>query len=243
MCDHCGCSTEGHEHVHEHTHEHPHEHETSRTVRIEQDILARNNRQAEWNRGWLASRRLVALNLVGSPGSGKTTVLERTLKELDGQMNAAVIEGDQATDRDAARIRATGRPVVQIATGTGCHLDARMVKGALEKLDPQPDGLVFVENVGNLVCPALFDLGEQAKVLIASVTEGEDKPAKYPHMFAAVQVVLLNKIDLLPHVSFEMDAFLGFLRQVNPRVRVIAVSGATGAGMLEWYECIRASIH
>ncbi len=187
----------GHSHMHAHTHEHdqdhedthPHSHEDthSRTIRLEQDILAKNNRLAERNRGWFEGRRILALNLMSSPGAGKTTLLERTIRDLGGELALAVIEGDQETLRDAERIRATGCKAVQINTGTGCHLDAEMLNRALKELDPPAGSVVMIENVGNLVCPALFDLGESARVVIMSVTEGEDKPLKYPHMFRAAR--------------------------------------------------------
>ena len=231
----------GHEHGHEHEHEHPHEHEHDHLrpqpsiVRLEQDLLAKNNLLAERNRGWFAGREILALNLVSSPGAGKTTLLERTIRELGTKRPIHVIEGDQETTRDAERIRATGCRVVQINTGTGCHLDASMVARGLEALKPPPGCLVMIENVGNLVCPALFDLGEHSKVVIASVTEGEDKPLKYPHMFRAASLMVLNKIDLLPHLQFDVARFLDCARRVNPRLEVVQVSAVTGEGLPDWY--------
>jgi hydrogenase nickel incorporation protein HypB len=241
MCATCGCGADTHEHEH---HEHEHEqqrhataHRDRHLLEIEQDVLAKNGRIAEQNRGWLKARRVVLLNLVSSPGSGKTSLLERTVGEAG--LVTAVIEGDQATERDAARIRAAGAPAVQINTGTGCHLDAHMVAHALEDLDPRPGTTVFVENVGNLVCPALFDLGEAAKVLVASVAEGDDKPLKYPHMFRAAALVLLNKTDLLPHVPFDSSRFAECLRQVNPRAPILQVSATRGDGLAAWYGWLR----
>src|SRR5262249_29103751 len=195
MCATCGC---GEEHHHEDTHDHPHPH---RIVRIEQDVLAKNDHLAQHNREWLRSRRVFAINLMSAPGAGKTALLERTLDDLD--LPAAVIEGDQETSLDADRIRATQRRAIQINTGAGCHLDAERVGKALRQLEPSSGSLVVIENVGNLVCPALFDLGEQARVVLLSVTEGDDKPLKYPHMFRTAHLVLLTKIDLEPLVPFE----------------------------------------
>jgi hydrogenase nickel incorporation protein HypB len=211
------------------------------TIALEQDVLAKNQSIAEHNRGWLASRRITALNLVSSPGAGKTTLLERTIRDLRALLPIQVIEGDQATLNDAERIRATGCRVVQINTGTGCHLDASMVSRALEQLDPPTDSWLMIENVGNLVCPALFDLGEQAKVVILSVTEGEDKPLKYPHMFRASRLMLLNKIDLLPHLRFDVERCIAYARRVNPAIDVLQVSAETGAGMQAWYAWLQAA--
>ena len=209
-------------------------------VRIEQDILSKNDAYAATNRRWLAQRRILALNLVSGPGAGKTSLLTRTLSDLAGRFGMAVIEGDQQTNNDAERIRATGAPALQINTGKGCHLDAHMVGHALESLQPPEDGVLFVENVGNLVCPAAFDLGEACKVAILSVTEGEDKPVKYPDMFHAAGLLLLNKIDLLPHIDFDVDRCIDLARRVNPRIRVVQLSARTGEGMAQWYEWIDA---
>ena len=214
------------------------------TIALEQDVLAKNQLLAEHNRGWLASRHITALNLVSSPGAGKTTLLERTIRDLQAlhsTQSIEVIEGDQATLNDAERIRATGCHVVQINTGTGCHLDAGMVSRALAQLDPPARSWLMIENVGNLVCPALFDLGEHAKVVILSVTEGEDKPLKYPHMFRASRLMLLNKIDLLPHLRFDVERCLAYARQVNPAIEVLQVSAQTGAGMKAWYAWLEAA--
>jgi hydrogenase nickel incorporation protein HypB len=245
--------THGHEHAHGHAHEHPHSHEhehphrsealrdgvTTRTIRLEQEILARNDRRAERNRGWLEGRGVVAWNLMSSPGSGKTTLLERTVRDFGDAVPIGVIEGDQATLHDAERIRAAGGRVVQINTGTGCHLEAEMIADALHRLDPPAGSRVVIENVGNLVCPALFDLGEAARAVIVSVTEGEDKPVKYPHMFRAADLMILNKIDLLPHLQFDVGRCIEWARRVNPRLEVLRVSALTGEGMDHWYAKLR----
>ncbi len=206
----------------------------ARIVQIEQDILAKNNRHAQANRQWLADRGIFALNLVSSPGSGKTALLVKTIQALQGRLGAAVIEGDQQTSRDADRVRATGAPAIQINTGKGCHLDARMVGEALQALDPADGSLLLIENVGNLVCPAAFDLGEAHKVVILSVTEGDDKPIKYPDMFRAADLMIINKIDLLPHIEFDVDAAVAFAHRVRPGLDVMRVSAATGEGFAAW---------
>ena len=211
-------------------------------VTLEQDILAKNQLLAERNRGWLAGREVLALNLVSSPGSGKTSLLERTLRDLQGQLAINVIEGDQATANDAERIRATGCKAIQINTGTGCHLEADMLAQGLQQLDPPRGSVVMIENVGNLVCPALFDLGERAKVVILSVTEGEDKPIKYPHMFRASRLMLLNKIDLLPHLRFDVARCIAYARQANPEIEILQVSAETGEGMPAWYAWLRSRV-
>lgn len=260
MCTTCGCSdgagatvidpatgatrpigAPGH-HDHGHPHAHPHEHGHGVTVSLEQDVLAKNDRLAERNRGWLAGRRILALNLMSSPGAGKTTLLEQTLRDLGGQITISVVEGDQETTFDAERLRATGCKTVQVNTGTGCHLDAAMLARALEALDPPPHSLVMIENVGNLVCPALFELGEQAKLVILSVTEGADKPLKYPHIFRASRLMILNKIDLLPYVDFDVDACIAHARRVNPDIEVLQLSATAGAGLEDWYAWLRARL-
>ena len=210
-------------------------------VQIEQDILAKNNAYAAENRIYLAARSILALNLLSSPGSGKTSLLVRSIEHLAGKLPVAVIEGDQATANDADRIRATGAPALQINTGKGCHLDAHMVGHALERLDPPAGGILFIENVGNLVCPAAFDLGEAHKVVVLSVTEGEDKPLKYPDMFHAADLILLNKVDLLPHLDFDVDKALAAARQVNPKVKMLAVSARSGEGLDAWIDWLLAS--
>lgn len=206
----------------------------ARMLQVERDVLGRNDALARVNRDWLEERDILALNLVSSPGSGKTTLLVRTLRALAGRVPVAVIEGDQQTECDAERIRATGVTALQINTGKGCHLDARMVARALERLAPAPHSLLFIENVGNLVCPAAFDLGEAHKVVILSVTEGEDKPLKYPDMFAAADLMLLNKVDLLPYLEFDVDRAVELAHRINPHLRVIRVSATSGEGLAEW---------
>jgi hydrogenase nickel incorporation protein HypB len=244
-----------HPHVHEaHSHDaHTHDHgagaagvhapglSQSRLVRIEQDILGQNNRYAAANRRWFAEHAILVLNLVSSPGSGKTALLTRTLEDLKGDLPAVVIEGDQQSANDAERIRATGVRALQINTGKGCHLDAHMVGHALDALMPADGSILFIENVGNLVCPAAFDLGEAHKVVILSVTEGDDKPLKYPDMFHAADLMLLNKVDLLPHLQFDVDRCIDYARRVNPRIRVLQVSAQSGAGMPDWYQWLRAT--
>ena len=250
MCATCGCSgdtiLEPHEHDHEHEydhgHGHVHSHSQTRTVSLEQAVLARNDALAERNRKWLAERSILAVNLMSSPGAGKTTLLERTIRELGSELRVSVVEGDQETVLDADRIRATGAPAIQINTGSGCHLDAKMLFGGLQTLDPPEDSVVLIENVGNLVCPALFDLGEQARVVITSVTEGAEKPRKYPQMFRAADLVLLNKVDLLPYVNFDIDDFLDGARRANPGVEVLQLSATTGDGMADWYGWLRARL-
>ncbi|MGA4787671.1 hydrogenase nickel incorporation protein HypB [Nocardia sp. AB354] len=240
----------GHGHDHPHDGSHPHEHGPRRgdghdsrhedggpptaTVTLEQKVLAKNDQLAQENRRWLAERDILALNLTSSPGAGKTTLLERTIRECPG-MPIAVVEGDQETLLDARRIESTGCPVVQINTGAGCHLDAQMTRGALDSLAPARGSVVLIENVGNLVCPALFDLGERAKVVIVSVTEGTDKPLKYPHMFAAAGLVLINKIDLLPYVDFDLAACTRYIHTINSGVPVLAISATSGEGLDDWY--------
>ncbi len=235
-------SAHEHPHDHPHPHHHPddhlHDHAHTETVTLEQKVLAKNDLIAEQNRAWLAERAILALNLTSSPGAGKTTLLERTIPNLESHRPVAVIEGDQETLLDAERIRATGAQAVQVNTGAGCHLDAEMVRRALETLDPQPASIVFIENVGNLVCPALFDLGEHSKVVVISVTEGADKPLKYPHMFAAAGLVIINKIDLLPYVDFDLESCCGYIRSLNPRTEILPMSATTGDGSAEWYAWI-----
>jgi hydrogenase nickel incorporation protein HypB len=208
-------------------------------VSLEHDVLLKNDRLAEQNRGWLDGRGIRAVNLMSSPGAGKTTLLERTIRELGAQLGLCVIEGDQETTRDSERIRAAGCSVIQINTGAGCHLDAAMVGRALRQLDPPQGSMVMIENVGNLVCPALFDLGERAKVVVASVTEGDDKPAKYPNMFRGADVIVLNKMDLLPHVDFQVAAFEHRARELNPRALVFQISATRGDGLETWYQWLR----
>ena len=203
-------------------------------VEIEINVLDKNNQIAQRNRQRLAARGQLALNLVSSPGSGKTTLLTETLKRLRDTTPCAVIEGDQQTVNDAERIRATGTPAIQVNTGKGCHLDAQMVEDAMARLPLADNGVLFIENVGNLVCPAGFDLGERHKVAVLSVTEGEDKPLKYPHMFAAASLMLLNKIDLLPYLNFDVEKCMAYAREVNPNITILLVSATRGDGMSAW---------
>ncbi len=228
MCTTCGCGST------------PEGAGRRRRVSLERSLLARNDAFAAANRAAWAERGILALNLVSSPGSGKTSLLVATLARLRGRLPAAVLEGDQQTERDAERIRAAGFPALQINTGKGCHLDAHAVGHAAARLAPPEGAVLFIENVGNLVCPAAFDLGEAHKVVVLSVTEGEDKPFKYPDMFAAADVMLLNKVDLLPHLAFDVEACLAMARQVNPRLRVFRTSAATGEGLDGWGDWILA---
>lgn len=246
MCDTCGCSQpadavtverlgkkkgdSGHHHVHDHHHEH------SRTLQVEQDVLSKNDLVAAQNRNYFKTNNILALNLVSSPGSGKTTILEQTIAALKKDLSIAVIEGDQQTLLDAERIDATGVPVVQVNTGAGCHLDADMVHRALHQLSLQDNSLLMIENVGNLVCPAMFDLGEASKIVIISVTEGEDKPLKYPAMFDAADICLINKIDLLPYVDFDVERCKEYALQVNHNLAFFEVSAKSGEGMDSWFK-------
>jgi len=236
-----GHGRQHHDHQHHEHHEHPGTPAAGdeRTVLLEQKVLAKNDRLAELNRDWLRQRSVLAVNLMSSPGAGKTTLLERTARELAGRMHISVIEGDQAGALDAERIRSAGCRVVQINTGAGCHLDAEMVAGGLRALDPLSGSLVVIENVGNLVCPALFDLGEQARVVLASVTEGDDKPVKYPHMFRQADLVLVSKTDLLPYVDFDSRRHAADVRRASPNALMLQLSATTGTGMQEWYAWLR----
>ncbi|AFZ27488.1 hydrogenase accessory protein HypB [Cylindrospermum stagnale PCC 7417] len=212
------------------------------TISLEQNILAKNNLLAAQNRGWFKGRNILALNLMSSPGAGKTTLLTRIINDLKHQLSISVIEGDQETTNDAQKIKATGCKVVQINTGTGCHLDASMIERGLQQLNPPLNSIVMIENVGNLVCPALFDLGEQAKVVILSVTEGEDKPIKYPHMFRASEIMILTKIDLLPYVQFDVQRCIEYARQVNPQIQIFQVSATTGEGLADLYSWLTEKV-
>ncbi|WP_315785110.1 hydrogenase nickel incorporation protein HypB [Fischerella sp. JS2] len=228
-----------HSHSHDHTQQivsHVHAKIHGTTISLEQDILVKNNLIAAQNRGWFKGKNILALNLMSSPGAGKTSLLTRTINDLKKQLNISVIEGDQETINDAKKIQATGCKVIQINTGTGCHLDAAMIEKGLQQLNPPLNSVVMIENVGNLVCPALFDLGENLKVVILSITEGEDKPIKYPHMFRACEVMLLTKIDLLPYVQFDVQKCLEYAQQVNPQIQIFPVSALTGTGLENWYE-------
>ena len=245
MCSTCGCGTDKvrvtvlqHDHHHDHDHdaaEHVHaNHDQERThsLQLEQAVLAKNDHLAAHNREWLGARRLAAINVMSSPGSGKTTLLERTIR--DSGLALSVIEGDQETTVDAERIRVAGARSVQVNTGAGCHLDAAMIHRALDQLQPER-GVVVIENVGNLVCPALFDLGEARRVVIISVTEGDDKSRKYPHMFSAADLIVINKTDLLPYVDFDVDRLTTDARALRPGVEVLTLSARTGENVDAWY--------
>ncbi|MDX9767571.1 MAG: hydrogenase nickel incorporation protein HypB [Ectothiorhodospiraceae bacterium] len=259
--DHDHQHSHGHDHAHDH-HDHGHDHQhddrlhyglgpahahapglsQARMVRIEQDILSKNNTYAEANRRRFAEHGQFVVNLVSSPGSGKTTLLTRSIELLKGRLPIAVVEGDQQTSNDAERIRATGVRAIQVNTGKGCHLDAHMVGHALEHLAPVDDSLLLIENVGNLVCPAGFDLGEAHKVVVLSVTEGEDKPLKYPDMFHAAALMILNKTDLLPHLDFDVEACIANARRVNPAIEVMQLSARSGEGMQAWLDWLEAGV-
>lgn len=235
MCTTCGCSgtTENSENKHKHQHAHEHEH-NKRLIEVEKSLLSKNNHYAEHNRKRLASTNTTAFNLVSSPGSGKTSLLTATINALKARFSLAVIEGDQQTDQDAKRIRQTGAQAIQINTGKGCHLDAHAIGHALEDIDLTANDFVMIENVGNLVCPAAFDLGEKSKIVVLSVTEGEDKPLKYPDMFHAASLMLINKMDLHPYVDFDLDTCIDYARRINPTIEVICLSAKTGDGLKEW---------
>ncbi|MGB3006618.1 MAG: hydrogenase nickel incorporation protein HypB [Chitinophagaceae bacterium] len=253
MCATCGCDSNGnvtmhepghhhtHDHHHDHDHNHSHSHEKT-VVQVEQDILHQNNLLAERNRGYMDAKNILAINLVSSPGSGKTTLLEKTLANLKEELNFYVIEGDQQTTLDADRIHATGTKVVQINTGKGCHLDAHMVMHAVQGMKPAENSVLFIENVGNLVCPAMFDLGEKERVVIISVTEGEDKPLKYPEMFHTSTLCIINKTDLLPYVPFNIEKAKEYAKRVNHQLQIIELSCQTGEGMQDWYNWLKAKV-
>jgi hydrogenase nickel incorporation protein HypB len=257
MCATCGCTADGavlHVHDDDHAHDiHAHgehargEHARgqpiapadSRTITLQDKILAKNDGIAQRNREWLADRGAFMLNLMSSPGAGKTTLLERTGSALSAEIGIRVIEGDQETTLDARRIRAAGCDVVQINTGSGCHLDAEMVRRGLAALDPPAGSVVVIENVGNLVCPALFDLGEAARVVLGSVTEGADKPAKYPQMFRQADLVVVTKADLLPYVDFDLAAYGADIARLSPSAAMLTVSAVSGQGLADWYDWLR----
>lgn len=252
MCATCGCDAEGnvtmhepghqHDHHHEHHHEHGADHHHKKVVDVEKDILLENNLLAERNRGYFDAKNILALNLVSSPGSGKTTLLEKTLTDMKGELEFAVIEGDQQTTNDADRIHATGTKVVQINTGKGCHLDAHMVLHAVQGMKPKQDSVLFIENVGNLVCPAMFDLGESERVVIISVTEGDDKPLKYPDMFHTSSVCIINKTDLLPYVPFDIEKAKANAKKINPNLEILEVSCTSGEGLQQWYSWLKSKV-
>ena len=266
MCVNCGCSGDNQttitnmENEHHHTHTladgtvitHSHHHEEApqihaqihnTTISLEQEILGKNNLLAAQNRGWFKGRNILALNLMSSPGAGKTTLLTRTINDLKDKLTISVIEGDQETTNDAEKIKSTGCKVVQINTGTGCHLDASMIEKGLQELNPPLNSVVMIENVGNLVCPALFDLGEGAKVVILSVTEGEDKPIKYPYMFRSSDIMILTKIDLLPYINFDVQRCIEYAKQVNPKIQVFQVSATTGEGLESLYHWLSQQVN
>ncbi|SFV58806.1 [NiFe] hydrogenase nickel incorporation-associated protein HypB [hydrothermal vent metagenome] len=256
MCTVCGCNeTQEQSHSHDHAHNNEHHHygkgeaglhiagmDQKNIVQVEMDILSKNNSYASKNRDFLLKKGILALNLVSSPGSGKTSILETSLTALKDEVSLKVIEGDQQTTQDADRINKTGVQALQVNTGKGCHLDAHMVGHTFDSLNIEEDSLLFIENVGNLVCPAVFDLGEYCKVVILSVTEGEDKPLKYPDMFAASDLMLLNKIDLLPHLNFDVQKCIDYARQVNPKIQILKISATSGEGMDKWYNWLRAQM-
>jgi len=245
-----------HDHDHDHGHDHSHDHDDhhhghdephvhgpgGEIIPLEVAVLSKNDKFAARNRGWFEGRGVVALNLVSSPGSGKTTLLEATIRKLAGRVSISVIEGDQMTSNDAERIKQAGARAIQINTGAGCHLEADMVAEAAKALDPEKGSIVMIENVGNLVCPAMFDLGERMKIAVISTTEGEDKPIKYPHMFRAVELVIINKMDLAPHVDFDEETCRANIAQVNPDAEVLCLSARTGDGLDAWCDRLQAIV-
>ncbi len=262
MCSTCGCGqpdeavtikvpgekdevkdVHSHDHHHDHDHHHgdghahthhDHDHSHSHVIDLERDILQKNDLLAERNRGYFEAKNIVTLNMMSSPGSGKTTLLEETIHKIVKEIPTYVIEGDQQTMNDAERIASTNAKVVQVNTGKGCHLDSDMVHKAIKKLEPENDALLFIENVGNLVCPSLFDLGENKRVVIMSVTEGEDKPIKYPHMFQSADLCIINKIDLLPYLKFDLEKAKEYVKQVNHHMEILELSAQTGEGIDAW---------
>ena len=241
--DHSHGHSHGHHHDHDHSHDGGHQHgEGHRKVEVERDILSANTLLAERNRGFFEARKIFSINMMSSPGSGKTSLLERTITDLRDRRNFYVVEGDQQTLNDAERIEATGAPAIQINTGNGCHLDAEMVNEALRKLDPVAGSVVVIENVGNLVCPSLFELGETRRVVIISVTEGDDKPAKYPTMFEKADLCIINKTDLLPYVDFDIEKAMEYGRMVNHNLKFIKLSARSGEGLDDWYSWLDSEI-
>jgi hydrogenase nickel incorporation protein HypB len=240
--DHSHGHQQDHEHDHIHSHEHPagpvNDNRPKKVINLNLDIMSQNNLLAQRNRGYFEGRDVLCLNLVSSPGSGKTTILEKTIKALLPKRKIFVIEGDQQTTRDAERIENSGAPAIQVNTGTGCHLDANMIQSALKKMEVSSGSVLFIENVGNLVCPALFDLGEQKRVVVISVTEGDDKPLKYPYMFQSSDLCIINKTDLLPYVDFDVETASKYARQLNPKLEIILLSARTGEGMQQWFDWI-----
>ena len=257
MCGVCGCGNEDgkatitkpnnnhhdHSHEHHHDHDHSHDHHHHKTViDLERDILQQNNIDAARNRGFFEAKNIFTLNLVSSPGSGKTSILEKTLKDLKSEQDFYVIEGDQQTMHDANRIDALNIPVVQVNTGKGCHLESDMIYDAVKQLDPKENSILMIENVGNLVCPSMFDLGENKRVVIISITEGEDKPIKYPDMFHTADICIINKMDLLPYLNFDLEKLKDYALQVNHHLEFFEVSATTGEGMEQWYDWLKKQI-
>ncbi|NLJ07181.1 MAG: hydrogenase nickel incorporation protein HypB [Sphingobacteriales bacterium] len=228
-------------HTHEHT-EHPEDHSHTHYHEVEKNILGKNDLLAERNRGYLEAKNITSFNLVSSPGSGKTSLLEKTIQTLKDEIHFSVIEGDQQTTNDAERIHKTGASVVQINTGTGCHLDAEMINKAVKELAPPEGSVLFIENVGNLVCPALFDLGEKKRIVIISTTEGEDKPLKYPYMFNTSHLCIINKTDLLPYLDFDLSKLKEFALRINPKIEFIELSVKSGEGMEKWYKWLKKQL-
>jgi hydrogenase nickel incorporation protein HypB len=241
--DHHNHHNHSHDHSHDHEHGHHHHDHQKSIIEVEQDILQHNNVLAARNRGYFEAKNIFAINLVSSPGSGKTSLLERTLKDLKNELSFSVIEGDQQTMNDANRIEALNVPVIQINTGKGCHLESDMVYDAVKQLSPKDNSILMIENVGNLVCPSMFDLGEKNRVVIISTTEGEDKPLKYPDMFHTSDICVINKIDLLPYLNFDIEKLKSYALQVNPRLQFFEVSATTGQGMENWYQWLRQAHH
>jgi hydrogenase nickel incorporation protein HypB len=245
MCATCGCGPTSHQHYddsHDHHHASHQNNGKKNIIDVEQDILLENNLLAQRNRGYFEGKNILAINLVSSPGSGKTSLLERTLTDLKAELNFAVIEGDQQTANDADRIHATGTKVTQINTGKGCHLDAHMILHAVQGMKLSYDSILFIENVGNLVCPAMFDLGEKERAVVISVTEGEDKPLKYPDMFHSSTLCIINKTDLLPYVKFNVEKAKEYARKVNPALEIIELSCTSGEGMQLWYDWLKSKV-
>lgn len=239
---HHGENGHSHDHSHDHSHIHTAKHIHSKTILdIEQDILQQNDIMAARNRGYFEAKNIFTINLVSSPGSGKTSILEKTLSNLKNEISFSVIEGDQQTLNDANRIDAINIPVIQINTGKGCHLESNMIYDAVKKLEIKDNSILMIENVGNLVCPSMFDLGESKRVVIISTTEGEDKPIKYPDMFYSSDLCIINKIDLLPYLDFDMNKLKSYAKQINPKLEFFEISATTGEGMDEWYEWLRSN--
>jgi hydrogenase nickel incorporation protein HypB len=258
MCGTCGCGDdqvsirkpgEANEHNHiyshhhgEHGHSHSHDHSHSNEIELEINVLNKNNLLAERNRGYFEAKGITTLNLVSSPGSGKTSLLERTIKEMGKKLPFYIIEGDQQTMNDSNRIEAAGAPVIQINTGNGCHLDANMINKATKKLNVDDNAVLIIENVGNLVCPSMFDLGESKRVVVISVTEGEDKPIKYPNMFSTSDICVINKTDLLPYLDFDIEKVKEYALKVNHHLKFFELSVKSGEGMNKWYQWIQNQV-